>query len=138
MQQVQALYNKLKYQQTAGNLEIAADQGAEDILLQAGSQQQSQHRTSTQRPVGQSQQQHDPRARAGSNGSGGSDKRRQQRTHSWPQSGQQSYSQQNTGATYQPGGGNYRPGVGTSRKLCTRRSEYITLIASKTACPSHQ
>ena len=86
--------------------------------MQAGSQQQPQHRTSTQRPAGQSQQYHDPRARAGSNGSGGSDERRPQRTQSWPQGGQQSYSQHNTGATYQPGGASYRPGVGTSREFC--------------------
>lgn len=120
MQQMQALYNKLKYQQQAGTLEIAADQGAEDILMQAGSQQQPQHRISTQRLDGQSQHhhQHQPRVHGGSNGSGGSGERRQQRTHSWPQGDQQAYSHQNAGMMYQHGP-SYRPGVDTSRKFRT-------------------
>ncbi|KAI5363096.1 putative E3 ubiquitin-protein ligase CCNB1IP1 [Septoria linicola] len=114
-QQMHTLYNKLKHQQQAAGLELAADQGAEQILMQAGSQQQPQHRMSTQRPDGQAQQ----RVRNGSNGSGGSDERRQQRVHSWPQATQPTYSQQtNTGMGYQSGaGGSYRSAVGTSHSM---------------------
>lgn len=125
------LYNKLKHQQQAAGLELAADQGAEQILMQAGSQQQSQHRMSTQRPDGQAQQ----RVRNGSNGSGGSDERRQQRVHSWPQATQPTYSQQTTTGMGYPAGasGSYRSAVGTSRESSVRTS----MVTQLTSCRQH-